>query len=162
MTLTRYNSYEEWEKTLPRSKMAFPPSLFDQIKYYFWRVYTPFHPAVRDLALALGIVKHSGRQECLIGKIAPNQSLEDLVSFLIENGFGNHFVAYVDDGEIIGLRRVENFANQYHLRIFGDGEIRGHYEHTPECHPILHLKHINRKDCSAEYLELLKGKIIPA
>jgi hypothetical protein len=153
---------QDLEKTLPRSEIVFPSSFPNRLKYGFWRVYTPLHPLVRDMTLALGIVSHSGRQNFLIGKIAPGQSPKSLIDFLVEQGYGNHFIAWKDDGELVNLRRVIDFTYQYHIRIFADGEVRGHYEYTPECYPILHFKAVNQKDCRDEFLVLLKGKIVPA
>jgi hypothetical protein len=146
--------------TLPRSEMVYPPLLIDRFKYHFWKVYTPLHPAVRDLALAIGIVSNPGRQEFLIGKIATGFSAESVIGFLVANGFGNHFVAYQDEGELAGLRRVDGFAWQYHIRLFKDGEIRGHYEYTPECYPILHMKRVGRQDKTAEFREILREMVV--
>lgn len=162
MASATYSTLEDWEKTLPRSKMVYPSTLPDWIKYSFWRIYTPLHPFVRDVALTLGVVSHSGRQNYTIGKITSDQNIEAVVNFLISHGYGNHFIAWKDDQELISLRRVVGFKYQYHLRIFEDGEIRGHYEYTPECHPLLHFKAIDQKDCRSEFLKLLGEKIIPA
>ncbi len=160
MALATPVSLELWEKTLPRSKMAYPSSFADKIKYCFWRVYTPFHPTVRDFCLAVGIVKHSGRQNFFVGYVAPGQSLDDVVSHLISRGYGNHFIAWKDDGELVSLRRVIDFKMQYHIRIFQDGEIRGHYEYTPECHPILHFKAVDEQECKEEFLKALDDKVV--
>ncbi len=162
MNSDSYHTIGDLETVLPYSKVGYPSSLQNRIKYRFWQVYTPLHTFVRDASLALGIVSHSGRQNFLLGKIAPGQSVKEVIEFLISHGYGNHFIAWKDDGELISLRRLVGFTYQYHIRIFEDGEIRGHYEYTPECYPILHLKAVNQKDCREEFLELLKGKIVPA
>ena len=149
-------------KTLPTSKMKYPTSLVDRIKYIFWRLYTPTHPFFRDTLLSLGLIWHDGRQNFILGTIAPGQSIASVVSFLLTKGYGNHFIAWKDDGEVIGLRFVDNFTFQYHIRIFKDGEVRGHYEYTPECHPVWHFKAIGLKDRRSEFLTLLGDKIIPS
>ncbi len=154
-----YEFSGDWEADLPRSEIAFPASLIDRIKYALWRVYTPFHPFVRDAALALGIVSHAGRQNFLIGKIASGHTFKEVIDFLISRGYGNHFIAWKDDGEIVSLRRLVGFAYQYHIRIFEDGEIRGHYEYTPECYPILHFRAVDQKDCRDEFLKLFGAMI---
>lgn len=146
---------------LPHSEMVYPDSLVHRIKYYFWYYYTPYHPTVRDGVIALSIIKNRGRQPFLLGKIAPHLSIEEFVSFLVENGYGYHRVAWEDEGEVVSLRKVNDFAFQYHLRIFEDGEVRGHYEYTPECYPLLHLWDVGREDRRQEFLELLEGKITP-
>lgn len=155
-------SFITWKESLPSSRIVRPESGMDLFKYIIWRCYTPFHPFVRDLLLAVGVLSHSGRQPFLIGKIAQGVSIQDFVAFLIERGYGNHFIAWRDDGEILGLRFVESFKHQYHIRIFNDGEVRGHYEYTPEYRPILHFKAVGREDCRESFLAMLGDKVIPA
>ena len=162
MALATHSTFRDLERTLPRSEIVYPSSFADRVKYRFWRLYTPFHPVLRDTAINLGLASHSGRQNFLIGKIAPSLALTDVVHFLVSCGYGNHFIAWKDDGEVVSLRRLDGFMYQYHIRIFADGEVRGHYEYTPECYPILHLKAVDQRDCRDEFLEILKGKIIPA
>ena len=152
---------EQWIKNLPYSRVAYPESISDQIKYWFWRVYTPFHSTVRDTSTYLGIVKHEGRQDFLLGTIRPEHSIYEFISFLISKGFGNHFVAWKDAGQLVSLRRAVGFKYQYHLRIFSDGEVRCHYEYTPECHPILHLREVGMESRVTEFRSLLNDWIHP-
>ena len=141
--------------------MVYPDDLTHRMKYYFWRFYTPYHPTIRDSITALHVVRNRGRQPFLLGKVATDYSIEELVSFLIKKGYAYHHVAWVDEGEVVSLRYVENFAYQYHIRIFEDGEVRGHYEYTPECYPLLHLLDIGREDRREEFLGLFDDRIIP-
>lgn len=157
----------QWIKDLPRSKMRYPTRLADRAKYVFWRTYTPFHPLLRGTARALGVstqsfgvTTHKGRQNYLLGHIAPGVSLQDFVHYLVSKGFANHFVAWKDNGEVVSLRRVENFTHQYHIRIFADGEVRGHYEFTPECYPFSHLKAVGQEHRAAEFAALFGNRII--
>jgi hypothetical protein len=157
------SSRPAWVNTIPDSRMVYPETFVDQAKYLFWRLYTPVHPLMRDILLGLGIVKHQGRQDYLLGKIAPGQTVKDFVDYLVNNhGYGNHFIAWRDQGEVVGLRYVKNFEHQYHIRIFEDGEVRAHFEYTPECYPFLHLKAIDQKDCREELMQIIGEKIIPA
>lgn len=71
--------------------------------------------------------------------------MQQLVKHLVAQGFAKHFIAWKDDSELVSLRKLENFMYQYHVRIFKDGEVRGHYEYTPECHPIAHLKGMDQE-----------------
>ena len=151
---------QKWIKDLPRSKMRYPTRLRDRAKYVFWRAYTPLHPLVRNTSLALGVVKHTGRQNYPLGRIAPGLTLQDFVNYLVSQGFANHFVAWKDGGEVISLRRVENFTHQYHIRIFKDGEVRGHYEFTPECYPYAHLKAVGQEHHPEEFAKLFGNRII--
>ncbi len=146
---------------LPESEMVYPDTLAHRIKYYFWYYYSPYHTTVRDSVIAWSLVKNRGRQPFVLGKIAPHFSLEQFVAYLVEKGFGYHRIAWEDDGEVVSLRRVQDFERQYHIRIFEDGEVRGHYEYTPECYPLLHLWDIGRESKREEFLELLGNAVTP-
>lgn len=45
-------------------------------------------------------------------------------------------------------------------RVFADGEVRGHYEYTPECAPLSHMKKIGMEDRRHEFLALMSDRII--
>lgn len=151
--------------------MEYPTGVFNQFKYWFWTVYMRFYPAIRRIAYHLGIGEffinrfeggHKGRQPFLMGTIDPSRSVSDLSLFLVEKGYANHFVAWKDAGELVSLRKTVGFEYQYHLRIFKDGEVRCHYEYTPECHPYLHMLQRGFESRTKEFQELLQGWIIPA
>ncbi len=144
------------------SELPYPENALWRAKYVFWRAIYPVYPNIRDTLLALGLIKHEGRQFDRLGRIAPNKELGDFLAHLGCLGFGNHFIAWVDEGELIGLRRLEGFRYQYHLRIFKDGEVRGHYEFTPECHPIRHLKERGMEPRREEFLDFLGDWIVPS
>lgn len=60
-------------------------------------------------------------------------------------------MAFVDPGEEFGMRKLcpVDYRYQYHVRVFKDGEVRGHYEKTPEDYPLDHLNEVdfqNRQD----------------
>ncbi len=149
--------------------MIFPNTFLDQVKYVIWSVYTPVHPFFRELVTGLGIVslkakaeRWGSRQDYLVGTIAPSESVESVVKHLVNYGYRNHFVAWKDEGEVVSLRYVENFKYQYHVRVFEDGEVRAHYEYTPEAHIIRHNKAIGFEHRREEFLRILGDKIIPA
>jgi len=158
---------QAWVQQLPASVMVYPLSWVDRVKYFAWRIYTPMHPAVRDFLGAVGLVNHTekyprGRQPYILGHIAPGQTMQEFVAYVVGKGFGNHFVAFEDRGQVVSLRHVDNFKYQYHLRIFEDGEVRGHYEYTPECHPFLHMKEGTMEPRRDEFLKILADKITVA
>ncbi len=150
-----------WSKEIPATKMRRTKTWGDRLKYLYWKLYTPIHPYIRDIALRARVVSHGGRQEYLIGTLVPDISLEDFVAFLISHGYGNHFIAWKDDDELISMRYSEDFKTQYHLRIFSDGEVRGHFEFTPEYRPYRHLKKIGQEDRREYFIGLLKDWIVP-
>lgn len=166
------DALRDWIKTLPASKMVHPTaSLADRLKYTFWRVYTPFHHTVRDVFVWLGIrralfiagvITYGERQDFLLGHVAPQETHRSLIEHLLREGYGNHFVAWKDSGELVSLRKALDFRYQYHLRIFEDGEVRGHYEYTPEYRPWRHLREVGQEDHRIVFLELLGDRIVPA
>lgn len=160
MELPTKDPLQTWIKNIPRSKMGSPRTLRDRAKYALWRVYTPFHPFARDTALRLGVVKHHGRQNYPLGHLAPGKTLKELVEHLLQQDFANHFVAWKDQDELVSLRRVENFTYQYHIRIFKDGEVRGHYEYTPECYPYSHLKAVGQEDRREVFKKILGDFVV--
>ena len=81
--------------------------------------------------------------------------MDDFLQYLIDNGWWNHFIAWTDEDQIISLRRLESFTWQYHLRIFRDGEVRGHYEYTPEAHPKWHLQEVGMEPRSEDFKKFL-------
>jgi hypothetical protein len=151
---------EAWLRNLPYSGMVYPDAWWDRVKYFLWRIYTPLHPYVRDTALVFGVVYHQGRQDFVLGRVAPHLSVKEFISHVVDKGYGNHFAAWKDEGEVVSLRYVENFACQYHLRVFADREVRAHYEYTPECYPISHMREIDMEPRRDEFLRMLGDTII--
>lgn len=160
LTLTKKSAAKPaWVKELPYSRMEYPEGAWNKAKYIFWRIYTPCHSVVRDVALVLGVVEHDGRQPYLLGTIAPHLSIREFADILIEKGYGNHFVAWEDEGQVISMRRTDGFQWQYHLRVFEDREVRAHYEYTPECYPIAHMKAEHMQDRHQYFFNLLGDTI---
>ncbi len=81
-----------------------------------------------------------------MGFLANQYTDSDLRDYLIKSGFENALLALHDPGEILNLRKkIGKF--QYHIRLFGDREIRAHYDLAPEESP---LGHILRRHLSPE------------
>lgn len=149
-------------KNIPHSYPVFPRAYRDRGMYVFWRVIRPFHNPVRDALLSLGLIWHaSERQPYLLGHIAPGHSPKTLTEHLVNRGWGNHFIAWEDTGQVVSLRYTEDFHYQYHLRIFQDGEVRGHYEYTPEAHIVWHMRQTDMEPRRDFFLRALEGRVIP-
>lgn len=82
------------------------------------------------------------RQPYLIRHTVAGETVEDIVATLRAAGFHDEPVALHEHGQEVSLRRLcdEVPTRQYHIRIFSDGEIRGHYECTPEDNPFGHWR----------------------
>lgn len=165
MQTKHHASDRAWIKSIPRSSVVYPASIAGVLKKKFWSLYTPIHPFLRHAltAISFDVVDQEKEkwQDFVLGKITPGLSVKEFVDFLVSKGYGNHFVHSKHDGEIVGLRHVENFYYQYHVRIFKDGEVRGHYEHTPESHPFRHIRERGIEDRSEYFYELFGDRIIP-
>ena len=104
----------------------------------------------------------SRRQNFLLGTLHPEREIRHLAEYLIARGYRTHHVAWRDPDQSLSLRLVVDFEWQYHMRIYSDGEVRGHYELTPESYPWKHLKKVNMEDRREEFLRHLENWIIPA
>lgn len=132
-------------------------SFSDKLKQKIWdAVYSVFLP-IRTFLFKAGLIWHKkGRQRYHIGWLAPGKTLDDLKKHLHEAwGFGNHFIAWVDEDQVMSWRKLTDFEDQYHLRVYKDGEIRGHYEYTPEAHPLEHMEEKGEGDTTKEFLKFL-------
>jgi hypothetical protein len=107
-------------------------------------------------------LRHDFRQNFVLGTVAPGKNMEDFIQYLHGQGYFNHFIAWEDPDQLISLRKLVGFEWQYHLRVFKDGEVRGHYEYTPEAHPRLHLKEIGFEERREVFLGLLGDWVVPS
>lgn len=132
-------------------------TFFDKIKQKIWHFIYKFFPSLQKFFLKWGIIWHKKvRQKYHLGWLVPGKTLEDLKMHLHnEWGFGNHFIAWEDDSQVLSWRKLADFEDQYHLRVFSDGEIRGHYEFTPESHPIAHFKEEGETAHKEDFLKFL-------
>lgn len=129
----------------------------DKIKQKIWSFIYHFFLPFRKFLLNIGIVWHKkGRQKYHIGWLAPGKTLEALKKHLHDNwGFGNHFIAWEDEDQVLSWRKLTDFQDQYHLRLFKDGEICGHFEFTPEAHPVEHFEERGEVDKRDDFLKFL-------
>jgi len=132
------------------------------IKRNIWRHLYRIFPWLQKHFLKWHLVWHEkGRQPYHIGWLAPGKTLKELEKHLHnEWGFGNHFVAWKDNGQVLSWRKLESFEKQYHLRVFKDGEIRGHYEETPEGEPIAHFVEIGEEPRLEDFYKFLGHYIV--
>lgn len=140
-------------KQIPDSVLPYPKGFYNRLKYlFFGKFIYRFHNMGRDVLLFSGIIRHDLRQDFPIGMLAPGRKVEDFLKHLERHQFGNHFIAWKDEGEAVSVRRLDGFERQYHLRVHHDGEVRGHYEYTPESHPLLHLREVSMEPRREDFL----------
>ena len=132
----------------------------DHLKKILWHIITPVYPLFRDILRMVGYKPYPARQDYHIGWLNPKKTLEQFQKFLESLGFCKNKIAWIDDGEILSLRLKENFRYQYHVRLFNDNEIRGHYELTPEYSPLDHLRDLETTEKKEEFNKLLNGWLV--
>jgi hypothetical protein len=126
---------------------------FQKFKQRVWYIIYPIFPRVEHLFL---FIHGNKRQRFHVGWLAPHHTVAGLKTHLSNKwGFGNHFIAWEDDKQILSWRKLDSFKKQYHLRLYSDGEIRGHYELTPEAAPIAHLHKTEQTPRTKDFLEFL-------
>jgi hypothetical protein len=96
-----------------------------------------------------------------LGFLRPGFSEKEFLLLMRERGFFIQPMAFVDPGQALSLRRLdpENPRRQYHIRLYKDGEVRGHYEKTPEDHPLDHLREAGFEEKKDVFLKMLSGLI---
>lgn len=129
-----------------------------RLKQQFWNMLYPIFPYLEHSALPLHEKK---RQEYHLGWLSPQRSLADLKRYLAKEwGFGNHFVAWEDTDQVLSWRKIISFNEQYHLRVYNDGEIRGHFELTPEGAPVKHFLGTGEKSKREDFLKFLGDYVV--
>ncbi len=129
-------------------------------RQFMWFLVKPIFPYLRDIFLRANVTKvkgHNVRQRFSIGYLKQSLTHEDLQIHLEVFGFYREKMALIDPDEVYGMRKLdsENASFQYHMRLYRDGEIRGHYEKTPEDFPLDHFNEIGFEERRQEFLEML-------
>lgn len=72
------------------------------------------------------------------GKLKEEINLSDFKAYLHELGFEKNRLAWICKNEVLNLRKKLSDGKQYHIRVFKDRTVNGHYEWAPEFAPVLH------------------------
>jgi hypothetical protein len=103
----------------------------------FWKLVYKVYPPVLRILEKVGV--HKGRQDFHIGSLKEDINISNVFNYLSENGFEDAVLAWKDTGDVLNMRRIDNKIYQYHLRIFNDNEVKGHYEYSSEGNPLGHI-----------------------
>ncbi|MDP1706443.1 MAG: hypothetical protein Q8L36_01320 [bacterium] len=114
---------------------------------------------LKDVLNFLGLIKKH-RQRFHLGWVRSDRSIGDLLDFLKEKGFKSGFWAWQDSDQELSLRKLVDRIYQYHLRIFRDGEVRGHYEKTPEDSPVAHFMEWGLENRRNDFLAILEDWLV--
>lgn len=128
-------------------------NILQKFQQKIWRVLYGIFPRIERKFLFL---HDGGRQKYHIGWLSPGHTLAGLKKHLADEwGFGNHFVAWEDKDQVLSWRKLTSFEEQYHVRVYTDGEIRGHYEYTPEAAPLKHFFEQGETEKKDDFLKFL-------
>jgi hypothetical protein len=126
-----------------------------------WKRLTPLFPFLRTKFGFLRYLRYKGRETYPIGYIKKDLTLAKLESELRTQGFERYCVAWIDQGEVLGMRKSEGFEMQYHVRIFNDGEVRGHFELTPEYRAFKHFFDIGKIARTEDFITMIGHLLEP-
>lgn len=129
-------------------------------KQFFFTLLKPGFPMVRDIGAWLGIVKQDPfRQRFHLGYLKEGTDIALFVAHLRTHKFIYQRMAWIDPDEVLGMRKLDEFHPtwQYHVRVYKDGEVRGHYEKTPEDFPMDHLHEVGLEDRTKEFYGFFDG-----
>ncbi len=126
----------------------------DFARKLFWKFAYFSYPYLRDFLLISRILHHSGRQPYTIGRLKKDVAGKCLEEHLLDAEYEHNILAWIDDDEIMSMRKRACKSHQYHIRLYSDGEIRGHYEIAPEYAPLhhFHCEVFERKEYFRELL----------
>ena len=115
----------------------------------------PLFPFFQFIVVSFGVYKCFPRSKFLLGKL--RVPLEEAKQHLKKQGFFSNRISLILQGQTLSMRKLdpEKPDWQYHIRIFCDGEVRGHYEMTPEDHSFTHMKSTNTIDKEKELKEMV-------
>ncbi|MDO8482513.1 MAG: hypothetical protein Q7S86_01685 [bacterium] len=125
----------------------------------FWNLFYKVWPPCTRVLEWLGF--HSHRQRYLLGHLQSSYNKVDLKRLLSDKGFEHAILAWQDPGEILSMRRIDNRIFQHHIRLFVDGEIRAHYEYSPEAHTFKHFFEVHF-EAEVEFFRKLLGECLIA
>ena len=124
-----------------------------QFRQKIWQHLYPIWPQIEHFFL---FIHGNKRQKYALGWLAQGETLATLKTYLSTKwGFGNHFVAWEDKDQVLSWRKLDGFEHQYHLRVFSDGEIRGHYEYTPESSALIHFLSVKSEARTKDFVKFL-------
>ncbi|MSR78984.1 MAG: hypothetical protein EXS59_02455 [Candidatus Taylorbacteria bacterium] len=125
----------------------------------FWSFFYKIWPPCTRVFEKLGF--HDLRQRYLLGRLATKCNIDEFQEYLRNKGFHPVELAWRDPGEIFSMRKIDKGIYQFHIRIFRDGEILGHYEYSPESHILKHFLEIGFKPETESFRQILGECLVP-
>ncbi len=95
-----------------------------------------------------------------LGKLKSTIQLKEFKAFLHRRGFERNHLAWVYDHEVLNVRKRLLNGRQYHIRVFKNGAVKGHYEYSPEHSPLKHYWCERIEARKNEFKNLLGGFLV--
>lgn len=127
----------------------------------FWDFLYPVFPYCERIARPFKWLKANRRQNFLLGHLSPETTLDAFREHLRTRWQFEHVIAaWVERGQVLSWRRRISFEYQYHIRVYDDGEVRGHYEYTPEAAPARHMFAIGQEKRADDFRTFLGRHVV--
>ena len=101
-----------------------------------------------------------GAKDFKQGKLREDITLEDFKEYCHKLGFERARLAWICKNEVLNLRKRLKDGTQYHIRVFKDRTVNGHYEWSPEFAPLKHWYQMLMKPRRKTFRKLLGSFIV--
>ncbi len=126
------------------------------VKKAAWKLTAPVWPVSRMLMGKGRIVwREKDKDRKHIGYLRSDKTFREFRAFMKKQGFKKHYIAYKDVEELFSLRKIHNIKFQYHLRVYKNRRLTGHYEMAPETNPLKHLREVGLETKKEDFLNIL-------
>ncbi|MBP9851615.1 MAG: hypothetical protein KBC71_02790 [Candidatus Pacebacteria bacterium] len=128
----------------------------DRKKNTWKKIYTNLCKNTQKLLQKTGLMKSPGRQPYHVGWLTSSKTLEGLRLYLhSEWGFGKATKVAKDKEVVLSWAKITDNHEEYFLRVYRDGEIRGHFEKLPVTGVLEKPSEMGEKEAKEEFLKFL-------
>lgn len=124
--------------------------MFIKIKmWYLWKKYV------------LSAFKNE-REPYHIGIMKASKSVDEIEAALIGLYYSPDYTSYGDNGQVTSMRKLyvaDGIWRQDHVRVFNNGEIKGHNELAPEEDAYAHIEGISTREIDVSEKVLILAKL---
>lgn len=125
------------------------------IRKFIRRYLSLAFPWLRKKFWFLRTLRYKGREDYIIWNLCDSISIAEAKTALEKLWFQEYAVAWIDIWEVLGMRKNDWFEYQYHIRLFNDGEVRWHYELTPEYARFRHFFDFYKIEKKSDFIGMI-------
>ncbi|HEY4477809.1 MAG TPA: hypothetical protein VJB09_00860 [Candidatus Paceibacterota bacterium] len=120
------------------------------------KVCNSFFKKIQKYLQRAGLMKSPGRRPYHVGWFASGKTLEDLRLYLhSEWGFGGCDKEVKDKEIVLSWCKITDNHEEYFLRVYRDGEIRGHFEKLPVTGVLEKPSEMGEKEAKEQFIKFL-------